>query len=665
VTGFLKKLHSQINGTKEQKEYLWLKSIEVLNDLIIRAKRSEFIIPNDANLKVIAGAIVYAIIQSEKEIPRLIDGKEIMEKLKIKQGSVYDYYHKHFKQLYPRAKKIDQINKEINRVKNRKYTKHFFTGVKGFKKIREIISLLFFDILVEKDVETKELVSYLQNTIIDNTKLPIKLTQDDILILQKLNNHTDFNKYFSDLAEIIKYFIISSKTHKIIGARIKISYIAKTLIKKGVNLFKTSKTFPTTLTSIFDCLKENYDDFFPARSSIEYTTIEKRERWAIDIERAYIKGSRIKVFVIKNIYSGKYNKNGKIQCSECNKEGFTINTDISRLEAMEFNHISGNKIYEYTTKDFYHLFTQSYGDPYFLEKLIFKMESEKVELICKNHHNLHHSKYFKYFKYLINWNELFSLSPILIHLIIRISVNSFYLTKNLPKDSKKNIRRSILIDLKRRYIINILYSGKCPICEEFTAKDHISVFQGHHETQGIKKQEVSYLFNIGLSCSEIVKILEAEHVGLMCGNCHTVIQYIRDISILNQIYDDVEIVNRILDDYKQVLSKFKPINDEKSLINDPLKKIPMINDNIIKYLFAIHNISKAEQEINATALSNYLGVSARAVRHFFYDRYNLLNLFINVLQEKPKTLKKYSLTDYGKKAITLLQHFRDYYNSLS
>lgn len=66
------------------------------------------------------------------------------------------------------------------------------------------------------------------------------------------------------------------------------------------------------------------------------------------------------------------------------------------------------------------------------------MESEKVELICRNHHNLHHSKYLKY---LINWNDIFSLSPILIHLIIRISVNSFYLTKNLPKDSKKKIKK--------------------------------------------------------------------------------------------------------------------------------------------------------------------------------------------------------------------------------
>lgn len=89
----------------------------------------------------------------------------------------------------------------------------------------------------------------------------------------------------------------------------------------------------------------------------------------------------------------------------------------------------------------------------------------------------------------------------------------------------------------------------------------------------------------------------------------------------------------------------------------------MINDNFIKYLFIINETSKSEREINANILSRYLGVSVRAVRHFLYDRGDLLKPFIKVIQDKPKTLKQYSLTDYGKKAIALLQHFKDYYRS--
>ena len=348
VIKYLKKIHALIDCTKEQKEFLWLKSIEILNYHIERAESGEITIPKDANLKVIAGAILYAAIQSEKDIPRLVNGKEIMVKLDIRQGNVYDYYHKHLKYLYPRVKKQDQIDKEKKKLKNRKYIKHIFTGIKGFKTIRETISLYFFNMLKETDVETLELVSYFKDNIINNLNLPPQLTQDDIGILQKLGNHPDFNNYFSDLVEIIKYLILSSRMHKKIGANLIISYIANALMTRNVKLFQTSNSFPMTLINIYDYLKENYDEFFPERSSIEYTSLEKEERWAADNEQAYIIGSRIQLNVIKNIYNGKYNKNGRSQCPECYKAGFTINTNFLRLRALQFNHIKGNKIYSYT-----------------------------------------------------------------------------------------------------------------------------------------------------------------------------------------------------------------------------------------------------------------------------------------------------------------------------
>ena len=90
----------------------------------------------------------------------------------------------------------------------------------------------------------------------------------------------------------------------------------------------------------------------------------------------------------------------------------------------------------------------------------------------------------------------------------------------------------------------------------------------------------------------------------------------------------------------------------------------MINDNVIRCLFAVYEISKYGDEANTNILSNYLGVSGRAVRHFLNNRYKVISPFINILQEKPKTLKKFSLTDYGKKGIALLHHFKDYYDIL-
>ncbi len=663
VTEYLKKLIELIEGTVDQKELIRVKSKEIFNDVVKRAESSEMFIPKDANFKVIAGAILYATIQSEKDIPRLIKGKEIMVKLNIKQGNVYDYYHNHLKHLYPRVKKQDQIDKEKMKLENRKYTKHFFTGIKGFKKIREITALYFFYILNETDVETLELVSYFKDNIINNINLPPQLTKDNIGILQKLGNHPDFDNYFSDLVEIIKYLILSSRMHKKIGAHLIISYIANALMEKNINLFQSSNSFPMTLTDIYDYIKENSNEFFPARSSIEYTSLEKEQRWAKDNEDAFIIGSRIQLYVIKNIYNGKYNKHGKNQCPECCKAGFTINTDFLRLRALQFNHIKSKKIYSYTTRTFYNLFIKSRGDPYFLSNLISQMEVENVELLCTNHHNLLHAKYNKKFLYLINYNKLFSLKPILIHLIIRESVNSFYKNKKTP-EFKKRVREAITIDLKRKYIIDQVNYGVCPICNEFNTTEHLPSFHGHHFDESKKTKDTSYFFRLELSCQQIVEILKKETVGFICGNCHATIQYYNDFDELLRIYEDSDTVSKIIDDYESALDKFKILDGKNVTIREPLKKSYLVNDNIIRYLFAIYEITDRGIEASTGIISDYLGLSSRAVRHFFHDRYNLLNPFINIIQDKPRTLKKYSLTDYGKKTIALLQHFRDYYNSL-
>ena len=131
-----------------------------------------------------------------------------------------------------------------------------------------------------------------------------------------------------------------------------------------------------------------------------------------------------------------------------------------------------------------------------------------------------------------------------------------------------------------------------------------------------------------------------------------------------RIYEDSDTVSKIIDDYESALDKFKILDGKNVTIREPLKKSYLVNDNIIRYLFAIYEITDRGIEASTGIISDYLGLSSRAVRHFFHDRYNLLNPFINIIQDKPRTLKKYSLTDYGKKTIALLQHFRDYYNSL-
>lgn len=659
VTEYLKKLIELIKGTAEQKDLLRVKSKEILNDLVERAEYSEMDIPKDANLKVIGGAILYATIQSEKDIPRLVNVKEIIAKLDIKQGNVYDYYHNHLKHLYPRVKKQAKTDHEIKRLKNRKYTKHFFAGMKGFKRIRRILSLHFFDMLKKNDVKTNKFAVSFKYDIINNINLPLQLTRNDIIILQKLSKHPDFDEYFSDLTMIIKYFILSAKMHKKIGADLIISYIADVLIKNGIVLFQTQNGFPITLIDIYDYLKENYDEFFPERSSIKYTTLEKNERWREDNVSAYIIGSRIKIYVINHIYGGRYIDNGMVKCPKCEENEFCINTNFLRLQALQFNHILNNKIHSYTTKTFYNLFTQSIGNPFFLKNLISQIEAEKVELICTNHHNLLHSKYNKEFLHLINNKGLFSLTPILIHLLVRISVNSFYKTKSL--EFKKRVRQSIIMDLKRKYIIDRLNCGVCPICNEFNTTEHLPSFQGHHLVESKKTNETSYFFKLGLSCQEIVDVLKGETVGFICGNCHTVIQNYQNSDILFRIYNNSDIVSDILNDYESALDKFIIVDNKDLIIKTPLKKEYPIFDRNIEYLFSLEAIIDSESEANNGSIASYLNISEDAVRSAM--RNEVYSSFLAVFQSNKKGQKRYQLTEYGKKALKIMHYFKNYYSA--
>ncbi|MFX0073567.1 MAG: hypothetical protein ACFFAO_21020 [Candidatus Hermodarchaeota archaeon] len=446
--------------------------------------------------------------------------------------------------------------------------------------------------------------------------------------------------------------------HKIIGAKPIISFISDRLQKENINLFQTSQFFPKTVIDIYDLLKKRYPRFIPKRSyteNFELYTGQKKSIYEL------IVGSKIKIYVAQNIYNGKYLSNGKPKCPMCENEGFSLNTDILRLEALQFDHLENNKIYSFTSKTFYELFRNSHGDPEFLEKLISFMESKKVELICTNHHNLRHSKYSKIFSYLISRNKILTLSPILIHLIIRESVNSFYRNQEKSINFLRSVRKSILTDLKRKYIIDKISDGLCPICKEFNTNNHISSFQGHHLNSAQKETEPSYLFALNYTCREIVVILGKETVGFICGNCHTVLEYERDTNTLLKIYNNPEMLSNILNDYKMAKKRFIILNNKNHLIDEPFKKDFKLNDAFIDYLFAISSLEKNGIVVNSISLSKFLKISKTAVRLFFIIRAEILKPFIKIIQTGSKTLKRYSLTNYGKIALSHLQYFRDFY----
>jgi len=559
---------------------------------------------------------------------------------------------------------IEKQDNSISKIKDndvlreRKFINHYFFTINGLKKVREVISLYFFEILIDNiKLKTKTFILNFKKNIDENNfnSFPDQLGQKDINILINMHKHSDFIKYYSDLLEIVRRLIISSKMYKIVGASLIINYIAQDLWDRQIHLFQSFLGFTHTITDIYDCLKSAFNNFFPERrrNFQNFTSIE-------NIINRKIIGYRIKLYIIENIYNKKY-RNG---CLECFNKNYLINTDIWRLEALQFHHENEEKDFTYSSSNLCHLFEKYKGDPYFLDKLISQMESEEVIVKCTNHHNLLHKKYFHYFNYLINWKNIFFNTPELIHLLIRISIKSYLKTKNDSIEKNKVTRNSIIINLKRRYIINLLYKGICPICEEFNIMHHLPVFQYHHFDKNKKTIDAYDLYSNKLPCSEIVRILEREYGGYICGNCHTILEFTKDVNTLNRIYDNPEIVRKILNDYNRAFNKFKFIFFNDKLIEDPLKKTQKISDNINKYLLAIDNIITNENDANNKSIAKYLKLNNSTVRHTINHRWGVFNQFLNFYQISKNQLKSYYFTAYGKKAISLIKKFRNYYKQL-
>ncbi|MHA1372374.1 MAG: hypothetical protein ACTSRA_21955, partial [Promethearchaeota archaeon] len=612
-------------------------------------------------VKVIAGAILYSVFQSDKEIPRILTVPEIHKRLGIEQGNIYDYYHKYFKHDYKRVKKQAQIEKEKQQLASRKFIKHYFLGLKGLADLRLKIVDYFFNLLRKEGTDTSKILERFKRNILEKSGFVRELSLGENETLLKMLNHEDFHKYFLDLIKVVIYLISAAILHKKISANPNISIISKSLRNRNITLFLSKNGFPMVIADIYDHLKEKHFDFFPKRTHHkDFSGLSERQRY----ERALVIGAKIKIIIIRNIYNGKYFKDGKGQCPICHKEGLEINTDISRLEALEFHHKESSlKKDEFASRKLFLLFQNSLREPDFLEKLIKKMESEKVELICSNHHSIIHNKAYNNFKFLVNYAEIFSFDPQLIKLLIRVSVNSNPATKYLSMTEKMGVRRSIKSLIKKRYILEHLYNGKCPICQEINARRHLPAFDFHHLDDEKKSVDASYLLQSGgYSCSDIIKILERESGLFLCRNCHTLFKGIStDASLSREIYQSKIFFEKIAKDKVRLEQRAKHLK-YSSFIQEPLKYNAPIFDRNIDYLFAIDDIVSTNQEATNNLIADYLSISRDAVKTAMRNQF--FAPFIDIYYPYVKAEKRYSLTDYGKKALALLKYFRDYYSSI-
>ena len=659
VVKHIKNVIKLIESTEEQKKIILSNSEKILKKHISRTEMGEIVILSHVNPLKNAVAIIYAVLVSNKNMPNISQTK-LSKIAGINQSAIAQLYNKYYKIF---AQKLDF---------------DFQSAQLG----RNVISLYFFELLLDKEIDPSEIVLHLRNTIIYTDSLRKhcllkQLTENEIKYLQDMviNYPETFMNYFSDLVNIIKLLVISNNFHKIISADFSVKNFALYLIDKKINLFLGQYQFVDVIGEIFNYLGEKYPKFFSNRAN----TIDNEKRE--DAERTTVIGSRIKLYIMKHIYHGRYFdfERGIASCPECLDEKLEINTSLPRIRSKDFHH-KGTRIEGFESRRLYRLFTKNRGNPYFLSMLIKKMEKRSVSLRCRSHHNIIKAIHFNNFKKFICWEnipsefpqDIFELPAEIIHLLAMICVDNYSKTKTKTLDERLPIRRGLIHKLKKRYIIELVNGGICPACGEFNTRDHLPSFHFNHffESSEITPEEkrrreeykISELYRT-FSCSELVGEMERQKGGYVCGNCHFVIH--TKIELINKIYDDKNIIKAVINDRNRTIKKFEQnLICHSKLIKDPLK-LDMRQESLslMNFLFALYEISEEKCAITSLDLQEKLKISRTSTLKFFAKRKELLEKLGNIIPARGCIPTKYHMNIDGKRIVRLMHYFKEYYQN--
>ena len=229
-----------------------------------------------------------------------------------------------------------------------------------------------------------------------------------------------------------------------------------------------------------------------------------------------------------------------------------------------------------------------------------------------------------------------------------------------------HLRAKIREWIKKRYIIERLYEGRCVGCREVSVENNLTALEFHHYNAEIE-HKLKWESLEALDTSLIMKQLINQKCLCLCSNCHSLIHSRFSefaIEILNKFYSQdllkqkVEEIERKYNEMFNNISSFEVKHEV--LKSKPLLKLSLPHtDNWIIHLLKIYYFSRKfeERSFKAYDLEKVLNIS---IRHI----YKHLNNFIKQgYIEKSKLLKgKFSFTDSG---LAKVKEIESNYNSLA
>ncbi|MCJ7649685.1 MAG: hypothetical protein MUP85_13805, partial [Candidatus Lokiarchaeota archaeon] len=265
--------------------------------------------------------------------------------------------------------------------------------------------------------------------------------------------------------------------------------------------------------------------------------------------------------------------------------------------------------------------------------------------------------------------DIFTLPTEIIHLLIWVSVDSYYDARCIKNNQTKiETRLQIIQFLKKKYIIDIIYNGNCPICKEFNTRDHLLALSFNHrymlkelplaERELERKKRKKNIFK--LSCSQIVKELERQQGAFICANCHMFFH--SDIDIVDKIFDDQNISKLVKKGVEKVQNKFNNnLIYSTEVIRDVFRLDFQMKRSFIDYFSSFTEILEESNIINTKNITNKLGLSSSTVLAFFSKRKDILEKYGSFIKGKRDNPTEYHLNNYGITILRLIQYFKNNY----
>ena len=543
---------------------------------------------------------------------------------------------------------------------------------------RLIISLTIFNKLNEnKPLQLRNLVKFLINSLIikqDKSDWVKKIPNQELHQLSKKlhdkNQIIALELYFIDMIKLINALkceiIRHKKTNDIFSIR---SFVSK-LIEKNINLGLSQRTLLSYISELIDYLNDHSNDFNIEKLSFQtlyddgkrkecgqchkiksYTEFSKRSKNLLQskckkcrLEEAAIRNYKKKIRVLLRLLSSI----SKIKCMDCN-------TDLSRLSALELHHNDrkGKKV--------------SFGDIYntSLNRIIEALKSENITLLCANCHSKRQVKVFKKFKDIILKNNLFKNTSTEIDRIIDNYLKTFTELKQLTPSKISSFKTQIKRWLKKRYIIEQIYDGKCIGCGEINIKNNLPCFDFHHRNENLYEIKSRWTKINKFNIEKIIKILREEECIALCSNCHRIITHYRFIEHIDEIlekkYEYFKKKAKII--YKNIVNNINNFKFEETEIIDPFKKQIEYGEGWKKYIKAIFKLTQEKNDFQFTPneLASFLKLTTGSINHYLQKllRLGLITLFKESERIKVGNMIKgatpriYKLTDLG------LQQFKN------